>query len=59
MDEDDDEHEDEPTIAANGLSSRKRMHDEYEITSQNDVDRRGGNQDVYITVRDLLMLMAP
>ena len=55
-DEDDD---DEPEIAPHGLSSRKRMNQEYEITSQNDVERRGGNQDVYITVSGLSLLVAP
>ncbi|KAF2234056.1 WD40 repeat-like protein [Viridothelium virens] len=48
--------DEEPAVTANGLSSRKRMNQEYEITSQNDVDRRGGNQDVYITVWELLSL---
>lgn len=31
----------EVMIAPNGLTSRRRMHQEYQITSQNDVDRRG------------------
>ncbi|KAI9692213.1 MAG: hypothetical protein M1822_006443 [Bathelium mastoideum] len=56
---DDDDSDDEPEITANGLSSRKRMSQEYEITSRNDADRQGGGQDVYITVSDLLMLMRP
>lgn len=43
--------EDEEQIGPNGLSSRKRMHLEYKITSQNDVERRGGNQEAFITVR--------
>jgi len=34
-----------------GLASRKRMHQSYQITSQNDVERQGGNRDAYITVR--------
>ena len=33
-----------------GLSSRKRMHDSYAITSQNDVESRGGMRDAFITV---------
>lgn len=33
-----------------GLSSRKRMHQSYQITSQNDVQRRGGMRDAFITV---------
>lgn len=35
-DDDDDE------VAENGLKSRKAMHDQYQITSQNDMDRKGG-----------------
>lgn len=35
-----------------GLSSRKRMHQSYQILSQNDVQRQGGMRDAYITVRD-------
>ncbi|KAL9088041.1 MAG: hypothetical protein Q9165_006382 [Trypethelium subeluteriae] len=52
-----DSYDEEPAVAANGLISRKRMNREYEITSQNDVDRRGGNQDVYIT-RSMLAQLA-
>ena len=33
-----------------GLSSRKRMHQSYQIVSQNDVQRKGGMRDAYITV---------
>ncbi|KZF25058.1 WD40 repeat-like protein [Xylona heveae TC161] len=33
-----------------GLTSRKRMADSYQITSQNDVERQGGVRDAYITV---------
>jgi DDB1- and CUL4-associated factor 6 len=57
LDEDDDD--EEGPVAPHGLASRKRMQQEYEITSQNDVDRQGGNQDAYITVGQLLLLMAP
>lgn len=46
--------ENEDYVAPNGLSSRKRMHDHYKITQQNDVERAGGNQEAVITVRDLL-----
>lgn len=42
--------DDDEYVSANGLASRKRMHLEYQITSKNDVDRRGGNQETYITV---------
>lgn len=46
--------EDEDYVAPGGLSSRKRMADEYRITSQNDVDRRGGTRgETFITVRAL------
>lgn len=49
-----DDDEDEEYVAPNGLSSRRRMADEYRITSQNDVDRRGGNRgESFLTVRDL------
>ena len=44
------EDDDEEYVAPNGLSSKKRMHLEYQITSQNDVDRQGGNQEAFITV---------
>ncbi len=38
-----------------GLASRKRMHQGYQITSQNDVERQGGMRDAYITVRRPLL----
>lgn len=38
-----------------GLASRKRMHQSYQITSQNDVERQGGLRDAYITVRGPLL----
>lgn len=44
-------------VAPNGLKSRKRIHDEYQITSQNDQDRQGGQQDAFIT-RALLAELA-
>ena len=51
-DEDATDDVDEATRVANGcLSSRKRMHDSYQIISQNDIDRVGGNRDTFITVR--------
>ena len=34
-----------------GLASRRRMHESYQITSQNDVARRGGQRDAFLTVR--------
>jgi nuclear receptor interaction protein len=51
--EDDDEEE---RVAPHGLRSRKRMHLEYEITSKNDMDRKGGREDAFITVSDLLLV---
>ncbi|KAI5249118.1 WD40 repeat-like protein [Aureobasidium subglaciale] len=36
-------------VAPGGLASRKRMHLEYQITSQNDVERQGGNQETFLT----------
>ena len=44
------EEEDDDIIAPNGLSSRKRMQQEYQIVGRNDVDRQGGNNEAYITV---------
>ncbi|KAH7406157.1 hypothetical protein DE146DRAFT_609062 [Phaeosphaeria sp. MPI-PUGE-AT-0046c] len=37
-------------VAYNGLRSRKRMHEAYQITSQNDMDRKGGREDYFISV---------
>lgn len=51
-DEDDDEY-----VASNGLESKKRMGDEYQIVSKNDLDRQGGNQEAFITVSDLVSLL--
>lgn len=45
-------------ISSNGLASRKRMHDEYKITSQNDIERRGGIRDTYITRQMLTQIAA-
>ena len=39
-----------------GLRSRKRMHDSYQITSQNDVNRQGGMNEAFITVRAIQSL---
>ncbi|KAF2709527.1 WD40 repeat-like protein [Pleomassaria siparia CBS 279.74] len=51
-----DEEEDEK-VAPMGLSSRKRMHQEYQIVAKNDVDRKGGRDDAFIT-RALLAQLA-
>ena len=45
----DSNNEDEPREG--GLSSRKRMHQSYQIVSQNDMQRKGGMRDTSITVR--------
>jgi hypothetical protein len=39
-------------VASNGLRSRKRMHEAYQIISQNDMDRRGGREDYFISVSE-------
>ncbi|KAK4994336.1 hypothetical protein LTR66_005608 [Elasticomyces elasticus] len=44
-------------VAPGGLASKKRTHLEYQITSQNDVDRQGGNHDASIT-RSMLTQLA-
>ncbi|KAG9205654.1 hypothetical protein G6514_007261 [Epicoccum nigrum] len=36
-------------VAAGGLKSRKRMHQAYQITSKNDMDRKGGRDDYFIS----------
>jgi len=48
-DVDTDETDTEPPHAVHGLSSRKRMHLQSEITSRNDQNRKGGNREAYIT----------
>lgn len=48
-----DEDEDE-RATRNGLPSRRRMHEEYRITSENDVNRAGGSRETFITVSNLL-----
>ncbi|KAK3722894.1 hypothetical protein LTR37_002039 [Vermiconidia calcicola] len=54
---DPDHNEDESYVSATGLASRRRMHDSYRIMNQNDVQRQGGNQDAFLTVRDLHPLL--
>ena len=36
-------------VAAGGLKSRRRMHQAYQITSKNDMDRKGGRDDYFIS----------
>merc|ERR1711939_959879 len=52
MRHDDDDGDDESDIEEDngGLESRRAMHREYEITSQNDVERRRGAGDTIVTV---------
>jgi DDB1- and CUL4-associated factor 6 len=54
-DEGDNEHQepDSEGVTASGLRSRKAMHKEYEITSQNDAERRRGYGDAFVTVSSL------
>jgi nuclear receptor interaction protein len=40
-------------VSMNGLKSRKRMHEAYQITSQNDMDRKGGREDYFISVSEV------
>lgn len=47
---DDDEDDEDDYVAPSGLASRRRLHQSYQITQQNDVERLGGNQDAFITV---------
>ena len=44
------EPESETPTTSRGLASRKAMHNSYQIMSQNDVDRRNGVGDAFITV---------
>lgn len=52
-----DDEDAESKIAPNGLPSKKRMHLEYQITNQNDIDRKGGNREALIT-RSMLAQLA-
>jgi nuclear receptor interaction protein len=36
-------------VEPGGLASRRRMHLSYQITSQNDMDRKGGRDDYFIS----------
>ncbi|KAF2837813.1 WD40 repeat-like protein [Patellaria atrata CBS 101060] len=56
-DQDSDYESSEEEIKPGGLESRKRLHQEYEITSRNDVERRTGGGDAYIT-RSMLAQLA-
>jgi nuclear receptor interaction protein len=45
-----DQNDNDDYVAPSGLASRRRLHQSYQITQQNDVERMGGNQDAFITV---------
>lgn len=49
--------ENQPPANTNALPSRKAMHRAYEIMSQNDLDRRSGLGDAFIT-RSMLARLA-
>lgn len=49
--------EEDRRVTSHGLRSRKCMQDEYEITSRNDMDRKGGRNEAFIT-RALLAELA-
>lgn len=49
-DDDDDEDSDEDEDSSRRLPSRRAMHRSYEIISQNDVERRRGAGETYVTV---------
>ncbi|KAI9726638.1 MAG: hypothetical protein M1828_001005 [Chrysothrix sp. TS-e1954] len=52
------EYGDDDFEGPNGLPSKRRTQDEYKITSQNEVDRRGGNREAFITRGMLAQLAA-
>jgi nuclear receptor interaction protein len=52
-----DSDDEDERVAENGLASRKRMHQEYQIVARNDVERKGGRDDAFIT-RALLAQLA-
>jgi nuclear receptor interaction protein len=52
-----DSDDEDERVAENGLASRKRMQLEYQIVARNDVERKGGRDDAFIT-RALLAQLA-
>ena len=48
--------ESQPRNEQGGLRSRKRIDQQYQITSQNDAQRQGGMRDAYITVSHLSLV---
>ena len=57
-DEDDSDEAEENETSAGGLKSRRAMHRSYEITNQNDVERRRGPGDSFVTVGSMEELLA-
>ena len=47
--EDDESESSDEEVAAGGLSSRKRFHQAYEITSKNDMERKGDREEQFIS----------
>jgi nuclear receptor interaction protein len=58
-DNEEDDNDNDDYVAPSGLASRRRLHQSYEITQQNDVERMGGNQDAFITVSSETILTLP
>ena len=56
--EDSDDAEENETSTSRGLPSRRAMHRSYEITSQNDVERRRSAGDNFVTVGSMEELLA-
>lgn len=48
---------DEPRVTDVGLESRKRLHLQYQITSENDMERRSGMHSSYVSRSMLQLLM--
>lgn len=46
---DDGDSDSDDEVAPHGLRSRKRMHEQYQITSKNDMERKGGRDDYFIS----------
>jgi nuclear receptor interaction protein len=58
-DNEEDDNDNDDYVSPSGLASRRRLHQSYEITQQNDVERMGGNQDAFITVSSETILTLP
>ncbi|KAF4554133.1 WD domain-containing protein 48 [Elsinoe fawcettii] len=51
------EEDDDNYVAPNGLASRRKIDEAYQIMTENDRTRQGGNQEAYITASDLLAMI--